>query len=98
MTQLVIIGLIMMYGIGLLPAVIIRFVFMKRPILYKWKAWGVAFLLYVFDVCIFTALVGHTVHLGIHGIIFLMIPYFILRKGINNYEKEEIIELTECID
>ena len=88
MTALLIVGLIMMYSVGLLPSILIRFVFMKRAIFSRWRANCIVFLIFIYNVMVHTAVAGHAIRPGIHFCIILMLSYYILRK-------ESVILLTD---
>ncbi|RMD64817.1 hypothetical protein D6833_03840 [Candidatus Parcubacteria bacterium] len=67
------------WGIGLTPPLLIRFVFMRRPIGKGW-AIGIVALLWVFNLVLFTALGSQSKS---HGALILVayVSYAILRKG-----------------
>lgn len=83
------------WGIGLAPPLLIRFIFMRRPIGKGW-AIGIAGLFWVFNIMLFTALGSQS---KTHGALALVaiISYMILR-----YRKEtnvtEILEENESIE
>lgn len=74
-----IISAILTWGIGLAPPILIRFIFLRRPISKGW-AIGTAIIFLFINILIFTAL-GSTSKT--HGALFLVAwaSYAILRKG-----------------
>jgi hypothetical protein len=76
-----IIGLVLVYGIGLLPSVLIRFVFMKRAVSSKTRTIGIVFLIYIYNIMVHTAAAGHATTPGIHIGLVVVLSYYILRKG-----------------
>lgn len=70
------------WGVGLTPPILIRLVFMRRPISKEW-AIGVVALLWIFNLLLFTALESQSKS---HGALALVAfaSYAILRKGSKN--------------
>ena len=85
-----VLSFVLTWAVGLLPPILIRFVFMRRPIEKAW-AIGVVFLLWLFNVIFFTALGSQS---KTHAALFLVscVSYAILRRGgklqaaTNNFE------------
>lgn len=75
----IILSLILTWGVGLLPPVLIRYVFVKRPIA-KWPSIGICAMFWFFNFILFTAL-GSTSKS--HGALVLvaMVSYWILGRG-----------------
>lgn len=78
---------ILTWGIGLTPPLLIRFLFLKRPLSKGW-ALGVIVLLWFTNLVIFTA-IGSTSKT--HGALLLVVwaSYAILRKGAAKQEKKK---------
>lgn len=72
-----IVSFIITWSIGLLPPVLIRYAFLKRP-MAKWPAIGICALFCVMNVILFTALGSKR-----HGVLAVIafVSYWILRKN-----------------
>lgn len=74
-----VISFIITWSIGLIPPLLIRYVFLRRPI-GKWPAIGVAGLFMILNIFLFVAMGSENKS---HTVLFLIawVSYIILRKG-----------------
>lgn len=75
----IIVSFVITWSIGLLPPVLIRYVFLKRP-LAKWPAIGTCALFWALNIVLFTAMGSKSkTHSALALIAF--VSYWILRQG-----------------
>lgn len=81
-----ILSFVITWSIGLLPPLLIRYVFLKRPIA-KWPAIGTCALFWVLNIIIFTFMGSQSkTHFALTLIAF--VSYWLLRRG-DEVKKEE---------
>jgi hypothetical protein len=75
----IIVSFVFTWSIGLIPPVLIRYAFLKRP-LAKWPAIGTCALFWVLNIVLFTAMGSKS---KTHGALVLIafVSYWILRQG-----------------
>ena len=79
------ISILITWGVGLMPPLLIRFIIVQRPISKGW-AIGTAVLFLVFNVMIFTVMGSESKTHGALGLV-AFVSYMILRKGANSHDR-----------
>ena len=84
----IIVSIFLTWGIGLIPPLLIRYVFVKRRI-SKWPAISVCILFLIFNIILFTA-IGSTNKTHFALVLIAFISYWILHNKPKKYDLENI--------